>query len=191
MENLKRQKFRYIEKGEIEKPLHHLHEFYKQDVPFEDWRTDVELLLLSGLDGRLKRNGFEYSLTGQRLIKHIEIAYVLYVVADIKNRARFQRHPETIRGMYNILTRGYLYQPTEALLLFFECKSLEDWIQQMELIVNFASLSLTAYEHQSNDDGLFIYNRTMALVDSLHRIYKNDSLEMDMLGDTFKRRCLD
>lgn len=185
---LKTKKFRYLEKDEIKRPLHYLHEFYRHEVKFESWRMEVELLLLSGLDGRLKRIGFEYGLIGQRLIKQIEAAYALYIQANIKDKVRFRSNVQTMPEMYAVLGQEHIYQPAEALLLFFEYHSLKDWIQEIEWVVGYASLGLKKYLHGPNDDSLLIYSRTMALVDSLYQIYLSDGMEVDLLENSLKRK---
>lgn len=178
---LKEKNFRYLKKMEIQKPLQCLHLFYKLDVPFRDWRRDVELLLLSGLDGRLKRNGFEHGLAGQRLIKQIELAYVLYVQADIKNKIRFCPHAKTIRETYNVLNQPNLYLPVEALVLFFEYQSLTAWREEVDSLIGYASIAFEEDTSNENEEGLIVYTYTMAMIDALYELYQADGMEINLL----------
>lgn len=188
---LKTKKFRYVEKNEISKPLQSLHQFYELDVSFETWRMDVELLLLSGLDGRLKRNGFEHGLIGQRLIKQIEIAYVLYIQANIKKRVDFQRHVRSVREMYGVLDQERVYSVTEALFLFFECQSLKKWRVEVDCMISYASSALEDDNNPNNDSALLVYIRMMALVDALHQIYLDNGMHADLLNHSLKRKSYD
>lgn len=188
---LKNRKFRYVEKDEISKPLQSLHQFYKLDVSFKTWRMDVELLLLSGLDGRLKRNGFEYGLTAQRLIKQVEIAYVLYTAANIKKKVDFQRHVKSVREMYGVLNQERVYSTTEALFLFFECQSLNEWRVELDFMISYASLALENEDNPNNDNALLVYIRIMALIDALHQIYLDNGMHADLLNHALKRKSYD
>lgn len=172
--------FRYLNGKERKQPLIVLDDLYEDKIDFQDFRTQTELLLLGGLDGRLRRNGFEYQLIGQRLKKLIEIAYILYIEAGIKNNVNYRPHLDNIREMYSILKRGTIYNINEVLFLFFGYQSLKGWRKEIDDLVSNASLGLNNYHHRINDDALILYNYTMALIDSLHQIYQDRGLVLEL-----------
>ncbi|TJZ61249.1 hypothetical protein FAZ15_08605 [Sphingobacterium olei] len=177
---ISRKHLRHLNKKERKQPLIVLKDLYEDKTDFQDFRTQVELLLLGGIDGRLRRNGFEYQLVGNRLKKQIEVAYILYIEADIKNNANYSPHIDNIKEMYSILKRGTIYNISEALFLFFGYQSLKGWRNEIDDLVSNASLGLKNYHHRMNDDALILYNYTMALVNSLHQIYQEEGLILEL-----------
>lgn len=176
---LKAKHFHYLTGSERKKPLSVLVNLYGRETDFRFFFTEVDFLLLSGLDGRLRRDGFEYHYIGLRLQRQIEVAYILYVDMGIQYKVSYCPHSKSIEQMYATLSRHSMYDIKEALFLFFDYKSLAAWREQVDEIVSHASFSINGYHNEALEDSLIIYHYIRTLVSTLNQVYEDGGVKVE------------
>ncbi len=174
------QNFRYVDETEISFPLHYLHDFYTDKIDFTTWKSHVIHFLLAGLDGRLRRNGLEYGYISQRLIKHIETAYVIYKQSNIKAHTVHKRHLSKIKEMFDLTYQENLLSEKETLYLFFKYQSLKGWVEEIDSLVCNASIGLKNYHHKIHSEAVIIYHLISCLTDALYKIHQNNGVEIEL-----------
>lgn len=177
---LSKQNFRYLNETEIASPLHYLHDFYVDKIDFATWRSHVTHFLLAGLDGRLRRNGLEYGYIAQRLIKHIETAYVIYKQSNIKSYTAYKRHLDKIREMYDLTHQENILSEKETLYLFFKYQSLKEWVDEIDSLLCNASIALKNYHHSINSEAVIVYHLITSLTDTLYQIHQKNGVEIEL-----------
>lgn len=183
-----RKHFRYLNKQEVLDPIKYLNDFFTDQTDINYWRTEVELLLLSGLDGKLRRNGLDYGFIAQRLIKHIEIAYIFYKEGNIKQTTLYKPHLKKKSDIRSFFKHYEGKQPIkEILYLFFKYQSLKDWCYQIDEILCNASVALKKYHPPILIDSLLIYHYTKSLINALHQIHLDGGLAFYTPSFIFKK----
>lgn len=177
---LYKQNFRYVDETEISAPLQSLDDFYTSKVDFKAWKNQVTQFLLAGLDGRLRRNGLEYGYISQRLIKHIEIAYIIYKQSNIKAHATYKRHLKGIKEMHKTTGQSHLLTDKETLYLFFRYQSLKGWVDEIDALVSNACIALKNYHDNINSEAVIVYHLISTLTDALYQIQQKNGLEIEL-----------
>lgn len=177
---LSKHNFRYAGKQEINDPIYCLDDFYSAKVDFTSWKNQVKHFLLAGLDGRLRRNGLEYGYISQHLIKHIEIAYIIYKQSNIKSHTTYKRHLTNLNEMYEKTSQSSLLTDKETLYLFFKYQSLKGWVQEIDSLLCHASTGLKNYHHDVQSESVIVYYHISSLTDALYQIHQNNGLEIEL-----------
>ncbi|GEM_PF-2061550 len=176
---LSKQHFRYLGKAEISNPIEAIKVFYESETSYASWKRQTALFLQAGLDLRLKISGLDYTHIGQRLIKHIELAYVIYRQARLKHFISPKSTKiKTIKEMFHFKNQTFTYGHAEIIQLFFCYQRLEKWRTEIDYIAGTACNELKTYFQEPHEDSLLLYIYITHLVEALHQIYLDGGLKM-------------
>ncbi|MBD1427428.1 hypothetical protein [Sphingobacterium arenae] len=177
---LSKKNFRYLDKKEIKDPLSYLKNYFGDVTNIKYWSGDVKAFLQSSLDKRLTMTGYPYVSIGQELIKHIEIAYVIYRQARIKEVLHdfTALRSNQDRGKHHQKER--MYTPEEILYLFFKFQSLKQWQNEIDWMTHKAFACWTGYEYEPGENAVVYYVYIVELIYALYNIQKEGKLVLDV-----------
>lgn len=176
---LKAKHFRYLSRKEIKDPLSYLKYHFVDVTTIALWSRDVTALLQSSIDKRLTLKGYPYVSIGQDLIKHVEIAYVIYVNCRIKHLSQDCMKVNSNLSRRNHFEKERLYRPEEILYLFFSFQPLQRWREEIDWMTHKAFADWTGYKYEPEKNSMIHYVYITELIYALYQIYEEDGVELE------------
>src|SRR5690606_28481973 len=179
---LKARQFRYLTKADVKNPLEHLYTFYGDETRIAYWLRTINTLINIAVEPAMSspatRDNGHYA---QRLIKQIEIAYVIFKKCGLPTietplnffQTRKDYGTYIIEGAYTLEGEE---NPAHEISRFFSYKSLAEWyICIDDLWANMID-KIDPVDEILRDNYFAIKELLLRLAQALYQIYEEDKL---------------
>ena len=173
--------FRYLSKTDIDDPMVYLNDFFENEICIEYWPHQIGLVINAAANEEMNSEWIEAGFYVKRLIKQVELAYVIFKKCEIQYQEKPLNFLKCIRDYWNYvsgsgLTVDEVDLPADTISRFFSYQSLRDWYGTLDDL----------WETICNRNGDFLCNEgneilavrelLKRLAIALHRIYQNGVL---------------
>lgn len=178
---LKAKHFRYLSKGIIKNPKEYLDYFFEIEIPFEEWKKEIILIVISSCYPKMlpRKVYVDGSLYCKELIMQVEMAYVIFVQSGVQKQKKealsfFKCDRDYFNYIDNKITYNEAEDPYYQLALFFSYMSLAEWYKILDDFWLYMAMDKNDGNNRFGDRIIVIQELLLRLTNALYNICKKE-----------------
>lgn len=183
---LKAKQFRYLSKKNIKNPMIYIRDFFQQQTDIVNWQNDINLFVTTGAYPAMSTGGYpENGYNCHQMIKHIEIAYVIFKQCGLPKHkdplTLFDTRNDYFNYSYGLeLTCNNKRSPYDLIRKFFSYQPLQKWYKTMDYLMEQLTLKRSIGNEHFGDKIVVIREFLIRLAYALYYIYEHGGISIPL-----------